>query len=107
MSEECIRIDNPTVLTPEERIRELQDEVADLRGWKKNPAALEKLVANPEALKGLLGLTSAQAENVAAILTGGGAALSRKYLTQALGPALAGAIGGLLGGVISSKLLKT
>ena len=65
-----------------------------------------EILQNPAKLAQSLNLTKKQAENIAAMITGGGAGVSSKYLSQYFGNEIAGAIGGLIGGHIARKLMK-
>ena len=67
---------------------------------------LIRILQNPNQLVNTLGLTPEQAENVRAIVTGAGAGVASKYLSQLIGERMAGAVGGFLGGFLSEKLLK-
>ena len=67
---------------------------------------ISELVSNPKQLIGSLGLTEAQADNVAALITAGGAGAAYKYLSRHIGPELAGAVGGFLGAYLAKRLLS-
>ena len=93
------------VVTPEQRIRELQAELAQERGYSQHENALANLISNPGAVSQMFNLNIEQSKNVKSLITGGAAALSHKYLSQMFGDELAGAIGGFLGGYISKRLV--
>lgn len=63
-------------------------------------------LSNPSDFINGLGLTDAQAKNLIALMTGGGAALSVKYLGDAFGEEIAGALGALLGAYGAKKVVK-
>lgn len=65
-----------------------------------------RVLQNPDQLAALLGVSVAQAENIKAMLVGGGAALSTKYLSKHFGSAVAGALGGFLAGMIADKVIN-
>jgi hypothetical protein len=67
---------------------------------------LIQALSNPSAFVDEMGLTDEQATNLRALVTGGGAALGAKYLSNAFGEPIAGALGALLGGYISKKVVK-
>ena len=67
---------------------------------------ISKMLSNPQELANTLGLSRKQAQNVRSLITGGGAGLSSKYLSQFLGEEIAGALGGFVGGYVSRRLLK-
>jgi len=71
----------------------------------ENPDMITALITNPQKLMGSLNLTEKQAENVASLITAGGAGAAYKYLSKYIGSELAGAVGGFLGGFISRKLI--
>jgi hypothetical protein len=64
------------------------------------------IIQNPSKLADMLGLSERQAENVSAIITGGVAGASSKFLSKYIGEELAGAIGGFLGGYVSKRAVK-
>ena len=106
MDDEIIQVEGE-VITPQDRIKQLQEEVNFLRGGSSEDLSksLSTILSNPGALKQMFGLSDAQSENIASLMTGGAAGLSRKYLTQMLGPEIAGAVGGFLGGYLSKKMM--
>lgn len=63
-----------------------------------------RVLQDPSQLAALLGVSVAQAENIRAVLVGGGAALSTKYLSKHFGSAVAGALGGFMAGLIADKV---
>ena len=67
---------------------------------------LIKALSNPSGFVEELGLSDEQAQNLRALVTGGGAALGVKYLGNAFGEPIAGALGALLGGYVSKKVVK-
>ncbi len=69
----------------------------------QNPEII-RVLQDPGALAALLGVSVAQAENIRAVLVGGGAALSTKYLSKHFGSAVAGALGGFISGMIADKV---
>ena len=95
------------VISDQEYITELKNEIARLQGtndWSSS-TALANLIKNPSALTQQFNLSPSQARNVASLITGGGAGLARKYLTDFVGAEMAGAIGGFLGAYVSRKLV--
>ena len=92
------------VITPSQRIAELENEIGRLQGGV-NTGALANIIQNPSALRSLFTVDERQALNVASLITGGASGLGRKYLTNLVGPELAGAIGGFVGGYVSRKLM--
>ena len=66
---------------------------------------ITSLIANPRQLSNSFNLSSKQADNVAAIITGGVAGAGRKYLSRYIGAELAGAVSGFLGAFISKKVV--
>ena len=103
---DTIRIDNPEVLTREDRIQELEEELSRLR---ENPrtsrsTALLRLLEKPEQIRDSFNLNEEQAVNVRAIITGAGTGLSVKYLSKSIGTELSGVLGALLSAYISRKV---
>ena len=70
----------------------------------KEPDVISVL-QNPRALAGVLNITVKQAENLRATITGTGAGLASKFLSQYFGEEIAGAFGGLIGGYVSRRIL--
>ena len=99
------RVVEGEVVTAEQRIRELQAELAQERGYSQQENALANIISNPGSLTNMFNLNAEQSKNVKSLITGGTAALSHKYLSQMFGDELAGAIGGFLGGYISKRLV--
>ena len=98
------------IVDPQRKIKELEDEIGFWRGRTSQPQEqsqqpLAKILSNPGSIQQMFNLDETQASNVASLLTGAGAGLTRKYLTRALGPEIAGAIGGFLGGYLSHRLV--
>ena len=106
------------ILSREDRVREAQETLRNLGAGRgdsfdigefeedNNPQDLvTSLMANPQKLMSSFNLTAAQAENIAAIITGGAAGFGRKHLSKYIGPELAGAVSGFLGGFISKKVV--
>lgn len=67
---------------------------------------LIQAMSNPTEFIESMGLSDQQAQNLRALLTGGGAALATKYLGDALSEPVAGALGAILGGIVSQKVVK-
>ena len=98
------------IVNPQSKIKELEEELGFWRGQtapsqSQQQQPLAKILSNPGSIQQMFNLDETQAMNVASLLTGAGAGLTRKYLTQALGPEIAGAIGGFLGGYLSRRLV--
>ena len=81
------------------------DDIGEFREVGSSRDLISELVSNPKQLIGSLGLTESQAENVAAIITAGGAGAAYKYLSKHIGPELAGAVGGFLGAYVAKRLI--
>jgi len=88
----------------EDVVRVSPDKVEVLPAETPNEVLL-KLMQNPSALRNLFQLNDQQAENVRALLAGGGTTLAVKMFSRYVGPELAGAVGGFLGGYVSRRLL--
>ncbi len=73
---------------------------------KQSEDILMSIVSNPSAFVETLGLTEAQAKNLASVITGSGSAFGYKYLSDAFGPEIAGAIGGFVGGYVAKKVVR-
>ena len=71
----------------------------------KQPEVLN-ILQNPGQLENLLDLTESQAENLRAVITGGGAGLASKFLSKYFGDEIAGAIGGFLGAHVAKRVVK-
>ena len=69
-----------------------------------HPEALVSLLQNPTAL--FSDLTSGQAENIKALVVGGGSAAVYKMLSKHFGGAVAGALGGLVAAWLVEKVVK-
>ena len=69
-----------------------------------HPEALATLLQNPTALFG--SLTPEQAENIRALVVGGGSAAVYKMLSKHFGGAVAGALGGLVAAWLAEKVVK-
>jgi len=67
---------------------------------------LIKAISNPDEVINSLGLNDEQCKNLQALITGGGAALGVKYLSNAFGIEIGGALGAILGGYVSRKIVK-
>jgi hypothetical protein len=102
--DEVIRIDNPEVLSPEQRITELQTQLEELRGGKFNSNTLVELIKNPQAIRQKFNLDDRQTRNVKALLVAGGAGASVKYLGDSIGDELAAVGGALLSAYIARKI---
>ena len=101
MNEEPRKVSPDSIITP----RGDSFDIGEFRGVNSRDM-ISQLVSNPKQLIGSLGLTETQAENVAAILTAGGAGAAYKYLSRHIGPELAGAVGGFLGAYIAKRLFS-
>ena len=64
------------------------------------------ILQNPTQLAGILDINEEQANNIRALIVGGGAGLSSKYLSKTFGSAVAGAFGGLIAGLLAEKIFK-
>ena len=67
--------------------------------------AIMRIMENPRQLAEMLNLNEKQAENLRATITGAGAGLSSKFLSQVFGDEIAGAVGGFLGGYIARRII--
>ena len=65
-----------------------------------------RILQNPKQLADMLNLSEAQAENLKAAITGAGAGLSSKILSQHFGDEIAGMIGGFLGGYVAKRFIR-
>lgn len=65
-----------------------------------------ELLNNPSVLSKNLHLTQKQADNIASVLTGGGAAMGYKYLSKLFGPEIASAMGAALAAHVVKRLVK-
>lgn len=102
--DEVIRIPHPEVLSPEQRIEELQIQLEELRSGKPNSNMLMELIQNPQAIRQKFNLDERQTKNVKALLVGSGAAASVKWLGDSIGDELAAAGGALLSAYIARKI---
>ena len=90
------------VISPSQRIAELEDEISHLRGG--GGGTLAKLLENPSQLRGLFALDVKQSENVKALLVGGGTGASVKFFGKHIGDELAAVTGALLSAYIAKKM---
>ena len=108
MNRDTIHISNPEVVTKEERIAELVEELASLRsegrGGGSYSQGLQRIIENPDRLKAIFHLSEEQTLNVRSVLAGAGTAAAVKYLSSAFGTELSAAIGGFLSGFIAKQL---
>ena len=93
------------VLTPEQRIQELQQEIEELRGYGGGSAALTKVLGNPGALQGLLNLSPEQVQNVKALLVGAGTGAIVKYFGKHVGDELAAIAGAAITAYLAKKVI--
>ena len=77
----------------------------EVESYDNPQEAISTYLSNPKQLGQLFHLTDKEAENVCALITGGGSALSYKMLSQYIGSELAGAVGGYLGGLVARKVV--
>ena len=108
MDDEIIRVEGE-VVTPQDRIMQLQEEVSFLRGGgspEDLSRSLSTILGNPGALKQMFGLTDVQAKNVRAFISGGGSGLALKYLGDLLGEELAAGFGGFLSAYLAKRIVK-
>ncbi len=108
--------DNTYVLDPNSEERQIQPivknrgdsfDIGNINGAPINSSPeIIRVLQNPDQLAALLGVSVAQAENIRAVLVGGGAALSTKYLSKHFGSAVAGALGGFLAGMVADKVIS-
>ena len=107
MDEEIIHVEGE-VVTPQDRIKQLQDEVNFLRGGSSEDLSksLSTILGNPGALKQMFGLSDVQAKNVRAIISGSGSGLALKYLGDLLGEELAAGLGGFLSAYLAKRIVR-
>jgi len=105
MNTEKIEKIDGVVVTPEERIAELESEIYNMRGGGGLSPSVVKLLANPSQIKGLLQLNDEQATNIKAIISGAGAAFFNKHFGKSIGDEFSAAAGGFLAAWISKKIL--
>lgn len=89
------------IISPQERISRLKQELADLEGGDDN-GLLGNL--NPGKLKSMFNLTDKQSENVKAAVIGAGAGLSNRYLSKYCGDELSSVVGAFLGAYVAKKM---
>jgi len=63
-----------------------------------------RIIQNPGQLAELLNIDMEQANNIKALITGGGAGMSAKYLSKYFGSSVSGAFGGFIAGIIADKI---
>ena len=90
------------IVTPEQRIRELEAENDALRGGSHHD--LIKLFENPSQLQKVFNLNEEQVVNVKALVSGAGSAAAVKYLSKHFGSELSAALGGFVSAYLSRKL---
>ena len=90
------------VVSPQERIRELEQELQAMKG--KGGSGLEGLLANPEKIQSLFAINERQAENLRALLIGGGTGMGVKYLGKSIGDLPAALAGAALSTMLAKKL---
>ena len=88
----------------EERAIVKRGDSFDIGEVSNQPEIISTIIQNPEKLTELLDLNAEQLNNIKSIITGAGAGLSSKFLSNALGDEIAGAVGGFIGGYISKRL---
>ena len=91
------------VLTKEERIARLQQEMAEL-GGTGDKQALIQLLQNPGLIRSKLNLTESQSSNVKSLIAGAGTAASVKYLGRAFGDEIAAIMGAAVSAFIARKI---
>jgi len=104
--------DPDQVLTREERIQQLQTELASLSqggSGQAAPAGLEGLLAaiaaNPQAVMNKLQMDEIRQRQFKGVVAGLGSGLAVRYFGKYIGDQWAGALGGLFGGYAGKKLL--
>ena len=102
--EEIIYYPNPEIVTPETRIRELEQEIDMLRSGRVNRQGLMELAQNPSALGEQLNLSPQQAQNVKALIAAAGSGAGVKWLGKAFGDELAAAMGGAAAAFLAKKV---
>ena len=80
-------------------------DIGEITGSTSERDMIIKIMENPQRLAEMLGLDEKQAENIRATLTGAGAGLSSKFLSQFFGEEISGAVGGFLGGYIARRII--
>jgi len=95
------------ILSKEERIQELQDELKLLsNGSPEVTNALASLFKNPSQLQKMFNLNETQVRNVKSAVSGMGSAAANKYLGKLFGDELASAAGGFIAAYIARRFLK-
>ena len=91
------------VITPQQRISELEQEINSLKGGV-NTGALANIIENPSALRGLFSVNEAQTQNIKALITGVGTGTSVKYLSKYVGDELAAVMGAFASAYVAKKI---
>ena len=91
------------VITPQQRISELEQEINSLKGGV-NTGALANFIENPSALKGLFAVSDAQSQNIKSLIAGVGTGASVKYLGKTFGDELAAVMGAFASAYIAKKI---
>ena len=95
------------ILTKEERIQELQDELKLLEGNSPElSTTIAKLFKNPSQLQRMFNLDERQVRNVKSVASGFGSGMANKYLGKAFGDELASAMGGFIAAYIARRVFK-
>ena len=93
------------VVTAEDRIRELEDEIGSIRGRGGDLSRdLMAFVQNPRSLTQKFNLTGEQASNVKSLITGASTAASTKYLGKTFGDEIAAIMGAAASAYLARKL---
>jgi len=100
------RYSDPEVITRDERIARLQDELAELGmgGGPQASQALMKLLQNPSAIRSQFNLSPTQAANVKALISGAGTAAAVKYLSTAFGTELSAIMGAAASAFLARRI---
>lgn len=67
---------------------------------------ITEVISNQNSILQAFGLSGAQADNVIALITAGGAGAATKYLSKIFGPEIAGMIGAGLAAYLGKKIVK-
>ena len=98
------RVIEGDVISADERVRQLEDELSMLKGRGDISRDLVAFVQNPKALTSKLNLNYEQARNVKALVSAGGTGLSVKHLGKYFGDELAAVMGAAASAFIARKI---
>lgn len=96
----------PKIVTPSDRIRELEQENEALKGTTKKNMGLMEIFQNPDGIMRSLEINEAQARNLRSTIATGVYFASHRFLGKLVGDVVAGAIGGIGGALLARKLIR-